>query len=304
MEKFKKILKKIFCLPPLWTAAAALFGYGFVIAVFAFDIQNPILRYAAYAASAYALTVTCTGLVYVNTAIGGVRKFVAAHPLMKKFRSTKVGEKYMTDARFRAGVSLYQGFFINLLYIVMKLVSGIVYRSAWFISLAVYYILLAVMRFLLARRLNVRDEAAELRRYRLCGIMLLFMNQALAGIVIFMVHQNRGFEYPGLLIYAIAAYSFYAVTIAIVNIVKTRRHKSPVLSAARAINLVAALVSVLSLETAMLTRFGGDDDPMFRRIMTGATGGGVCTAVIGMAVYMIIRANKKLRKIKIDNSQT
>ena len=130
------------------------------------------------------------------------------------------------------------------------------------------------------------------------------MNQALAGIVIFMVHQNRGFEYPGLLIYAIAAYSFYAVTIAIVNIVKTRRHKSPVLSAARAINLVAALVSVLSLETAMLTRFGGDDDPMFRRIMTGATGGGICTAVIGMAVYMIIRANKKLRKIKIDNSQT
>ncbi len=303
MEILKKILKKIFCLPPLPTVLAAFFGYGVVTAVFAFDIQNPALRYASYLASAYALIVTCTGLVYINTAIGGIRKFVSDHPLMKKFRSTAVGEKYMTDVCFRAGVSLYQGFFVNLLYIVIKLVSGIVYRSAWFIALAVYYILLAVMRFLLVRRLNVQDEAAELRRYRLCGILLLFMNQALTGIVVFMVQQNRGFNYPGLLIYAMAAYSFYAVTIAVINIVKTRKHKSPILSAAKAINLVAALVSILSLETAMLAQFGGDDDPLFRQVMTGATGGGVCTFVIGMAVYMIWQASKNLKKIEINNSQ-
>ncbi len=265
MEKLKRILKKIFCLPPLWTVIVSLFGYGFVIAVAAFKIQNPILQYASYIASAYALIVTITGLVYVNTAIGGVKKFVSNHPLMKKFRSTAAGEKYMTDVRFRTGISLYQGFFINLVYIVMKLVSGILYRSTWFIALAVYYILLAVMRFLLVRRLNVQDEASELRRYRLCGVMLLFMNQALAGIVIFMVHQNQGFDYPGLLIYAMAAYAFYAVILAIVNVVKTRRHNSPILSAAKAINLVAAMVSILSLETAMLAQFGGNDDPMFRK---------------------------------------
>ena len=119
-----------------------------------------------------------------------------------------------------------------------------------------------------------------------------------------MVHQNRGFVYPGLLIYAMAAYAFYAVTIAIVNIVKTRKHKSPILSAAKAINLVAAMVSILSLTTAMLSQFGGDDDPMFRRVMTAATGGGVCTIVIAMAIYMIVRATKNLKKIGINNFQT
>ena len=80
--------------------------------------------------------------------------------------------------------------------------------------------------------------------------------------------------------------------------------KSPILSAAKAINLVAAMVSILSLETAMLAQFGGDDDPLFRQVMTGATGGGVCTIVIGMAIYMIWRANKNLKKIEINNSQT
>ncbi len=304
MEKLKRILKKIFCLSPLWTFIVSLFGYGLVIAVAAFNIQNPILQYTSYVASAYALIVTVTGLVYINAAIGGVRKFVSDHPLMKKFRSTAVGEKYMTDVRFRAGISLYQGFFINLLYIVMKLVSGILYRSTWFIALAVYYILLAVMRFLLVRLLNVQDAISELRRYRLCGVMLLFMNQALAGIVIFMVHQNQGFDYPGLLIYAMAAFAFYAVIRAIVNVVKTRRHNSTILSAAKAINLVAAMVSILSLETAMLAQFGGNDDPMFRKAMTGATGGGVCTIVIGMAIYMIWRANKNLKKLDFNNFQT
>ncbi len=304
MEKCKEILKKIFCLSPLWTAVAALLGYGFVLAVAVFHVQNPILQYASYAASAYALIVTITGCVYIPPAIARIKKFVSDHPLMKKFRTTRVGEKYMTDVRFRAGVSLYQGFFVNLLYIGMKLVSGIMYRSLWFVALAVYYILLAVMRFMLVRRLNVQDEASELRRYRLCGIMLLFMNQALIGIVVFMVQQNRGFAYPGLLIYAMAAYSFYAVTVAIINIVKTRKHNSPILSAAKAINFVAALVSILSLETAMLAQFGEGDDPMFRQAMTGATGGGVCTIVIGMAIYMIWRANKNLKRIEINNSQT
>ena len=187
----------------------------------------------------------------------------------------------------------------------MKLFSGIYYRSVWFISLSVYYVLLAIMRFLLLRRGKRRTDHSpmetELRRYRLCGIMLLMMNQALAGIVIFMVHQNKGFEYPGLLIYGMALYSFYSVIIAVINLVKFRKHGSPILSAAKAINLVAAMVSILSLETAMLAQFGANEDPAFRKVMTGATGGGVCTIVITMAIFMIWNATKQLRKLCSDS---
>ncbi len=303
MEKFKGFLKRIFCLTPLPTVLVTLFGFGLVATVFAFNIQNPVVQYASYLASAYALTVTVAGVVHIFTAAGGVGKFVTEHPLMQKLRSTPLGDKLITDVRFRSRAALCAGLTMNLGYIALKLVSGIVYRSEWFIALAVYYILLAVMRFLLVIRSGAWDAAAEWRRYRLCGIMLLFMNQALVGIVVFIVHQNKGFEYPGLLIYAMAAYSFYAVTVSVVNIVKTRRQNSPILSAARAINLVAALVSILSLETAMLAQFGADD-AVFRRAMTGATGGGVCTVVIAMAIYMIWRASKNMKKLQINNSQT
>ena len=42
-----------------------------------------------------------------------------------------------------------------------------------------------------------KNIASEFQRYRACGIILLLMNQALAGIVVYMVTQNRGFSYPG-----------------------------------------------------------------------------------------------------------
>lgn len=296
MDRLKAVLKAVFCPPPLMTFLPALLGYGFVIFVFACDVQNPFLRYASYLASAYALVITLAGLPYLSRRLKKAKSEFDESILMRKFRSTAVGEKYLTDIHFRNRISLSAGLMINLAYIVMKLSAGIYYRSAWFIALAVYYILLAVMRLFLIRYMSENDRDKAFRRYRLCGFILLIMNQALAGIVIFMVHQNRGFQYPGILIYAMALYAFYAVITAAVNVVRTRRHNSPVLSAAKAVNLVAALVSILSLTTAMLTQFGGDDDPAFRRTMTGAVGSGVCTIVIGMAVFMIYRANKELKK--------
>lgn len=306
--KFKEILRKIFFLPLLPTVLAAVFGFGSVLAVAAFNIEIPALQYLSYTSSAYALTVTITGFPHFIAFAKTTKRHVMESVFVKKIRSTKYGGRFFDDVRFRTELALYGGLFINFLYIGIKLVSGIYYRSLWFVALAGYYILLAVMRFILLHKGKKRTEniskESEIKRYRMCGITLLIMNQALAGIVIFMVYQNRGFDYPGLLIYAMAMYSFYSIITAVINLVKFRKHGSPLLSAAKVINLVAAMVSILSLETAMLAQFGGDDDPLFRQVMTGATGGSVCTIVIGIAVFMIWKSTKLLRSFKINNSQT
>lgn len=47
------------------------------------------------------------------------------------------------------------------------------------------------------------------------------------------VHQNSGFEYPGMLIYVMAMYAFYAMITAVRNVIKFRRYGSPVMSAAK-----------------------------------------------------------------------
>ncbi|MCI9046719.1 MAG: hypothetical protein HFG71_05500 [Hungatella sp.] len=113
-------------------------------------------------------------------------------------------------------------------------------------------------------RKDRNDPASERRYYGLCGGILLFMNVVLSVIIILVVHKNSEF----------------------------RRYQSPVLSAAKVINQTAALASMLSLETAMLTQFGAGDNPGGRQIMTACTGAGISMIVLGMAILPIDKIGK------------
>lgn len=293
----KKILKKVFFLPPVPTLLISIPAYGFVIYTLSGENVNPVAAYISYFLSAYALIITVTG---ITGSIRLLRQGIDKHPLVRKAMDIPLVSRLLREDMFRAEAALYQGFFINLLYAGIKMFSGIFYRSFWFTTLAVYYILLAIMRasllhFVRAHGSTGENRYAGLRRYRLCGIILLFMNIALAGMVILVVHENSGFEYPGVLIYVMAMYAFYATITAVWNVIKCRRYGSPVMSAAKVINLTAALVSMLSLETAMLTQFGAADDPIFRQTMTASTGAGIIILVLGMAVYMIVGATRQLK---------
>ena len=95
-----------------------------------------------------------------------------------------------------------------------------------------------------------------------------------------------------------AAYTFTTMTLAVVNVIKYRRYESPIMSAARVISLASALVSILSLETAMLTAFGEPGNDSFRQIMTAITGSAVCLLVLAMAVYMVIHSTKEINRLK------
>lgn len=295
MNRVKAILNRIFCLPPLLTVLISVPSYAAVIYVLAAGREGTIGSYISYGASAYAFIITAAGIPRM---VRSARQTIVNNRIIGTVRKSRMGNRVLKDTMFRTEISLYQGLFINLLYAVWKLASGIHYHSLWFGALAVYYILLAWMRFLLLRHVNKNEGRqnlrAELHRYRLCGILLLFINQALACIVILVVYQNNGFEYPGVFIYVMALYAFYTVITAVMNVIKCRRYGSPVMSAAKVINLTAALVSMLSLETAMLTQFDEVNDPVFRQIMTGATGAAVCVLVLTMAVFMICRATKQL----------
>ena len=71
---------------------------------------------------------------------------------------------------------------------------------------------------------------------------------------------------------------------------------SPVYSASKAISLASASVSVLTLESTMLTTFNdGTMDLTTRRIMLGASGGVISAFIIAMAIYMIVQGSKKIK---------
>ena len=227
-----------------------------------------------------------------------VRETVAAHP---------VGSRYLTDPAFRTHVKLYTSLAINLLYVAVNLLSRFLYGSMWFVVLAVYYGILAVMRFLLLRYVRGSgigtNYLGELRRARSCACILLLLNFVLTGAVMMILYQNKGFEYHGLLIYVMAAYTFYITTRAAVDLVKYRKYKSPVMTVSKVISLSAALVSMLALETAMFSQFGGDMTPESQRLMIILTGAGVSFAVIGLSSYMIVKTTHEIEEKQNNGSE-
>ena len=215
----------------------------------------------------------------------------------------KYARRWQDDDRLRVNVSLYGTLIWNTAYALLQLGMGFWHHTFWFYSLAGYYICLAVMRFFLARYTTKHKPGEKMReeliRYRLCGWVFLAMNLALALIIFFMVYWSRTFTHHMITAIAMAAYTFTAFTIAIINIVKYRKYNSPVYSASKAISLAAACVSMLTLETTMLTTFGdGSMDAITRKIMLGCTGGVISVFIIVMAIYMIIQSSKKLKELK------
>ena len=245
----------------------------------------------SYVLSAYTLTVWCFKIPY----------------LIKFFKTFKNENKYariwQDDTRLRVNVSLYGTLVYNTAYASLQLGMGFWHHTFWFYSLAGYYISLAVMRFFLVRHTSKHKPGEkmldELIKYRACGIVFLIMNLALALMIFFMVYWNRTFIHHEITTIALAAYTFTSLTLAIINTVKYRKYNSPVYSASKAISLASACVSMLTLESTMLTTFGdGTMSLTGRRILLGISGGVISVFIIAMAIYMIVNGTKKIKMLR------
>ena len=245
----------------------------------------------SYVLSAYTLTVWCFKIPY----------------LIKFFKTFKNENKYariwQDDTRLRVNVSLYGTLIYNTAYALLQLGMGFWHHTFWFYSLAGYYISLAVMRFFLVRHTSKHKPGEkmleELIKYRACGIVFLIMNLALALMIFFMVYWNRTYNHHEITTIALAAYTFTSLTLAIINTVKYRKYNSPVYSASKAISLASACVSMLTLESTMLTTFGdGTMSLTGRRILLGISGGVISVFIIAMAIYMIVNGTKKIKLLR------
>jgi len=71
------------------------------------------------------------------------------------------------------------------------------------------------------------------------------------------------------------------------------KYDSPLLSAAKTINLTTALAALFSLQTAMITEFSAAGEETWR--LNQITGTVVCVLVLLMAAYMLLRSHKNLK---------
>ena len=220
-------------------------------------------------------------------------KFKSSKPIQKLYRS-EFGGKYFNDLAFRGRIGIYFSAAVNFLYVVFRVVAGVRYTSVWFISTAVYYLALGCLRVYLIVCYRRRNPDSEMRCYRKTAWFMFLLNIPMGVMIILMVQTNSGFYYPEYIIYLSALYTFYTMITSVINLAKFRKLGSPILSAAKVLNFAAAMMSVLCLQTAMISRFSANGEN-FRKMINTVTGSLAYGTVILIAVYMLLHS-KNMKK--------
>lgn len=266
--------------------AAVLLCYSFT-----HSGEKSIIDYASYFISAYTLTVWCFRLPRILA-------------FLKKVKNeNKYISRWFADTELRIKATLFACVLWNFAYAVFQLCLGAYYSTFWFYSIGIYYFLLAAIRLYLVSYLTKRNSSdnikEELVRYRACGIVFLVINCALSVIIFFMVFWGRTFHHHAIVAIAMASYTFASFTMSVINVIKYRKFNNPIYSAAKIVSFAAACVSMIMLESTMLTAFSDETmSQITQKVMLCISGGVVSAVIVGMAIYIIVNSNKKLKAIK------
>ena len=205
---------------------------------------------------------------------------------------------------FRRTAALYIGCGFNWGYAVFKMFMSLLFASPWHGAIAFYYVVLGMMRFVLIRNKHEADQLTdeaqralyEYYGYRQCGYMMFALNACDTGIVVQVIRHNQSFNYPRFIIGVYAVYALVMLNIAFRNFVIYRNYHSPNFSAAKIITFSMALMSIISLQTAMFAQFGGGSFEHGQTLNISLSCI-ICLTLFGMAIFMIVKASKEIDRL-------
>lgn len=165
------------------------------------------------------------------------------------------------------------GLLFNVAFGAYNVVFGIITHSWWLLTVGIYYAILSIVRFVV---LKTKGSGSFITKFT--GVMLMLLSLPLVGTVILAVVRDRGMVMHEIVMIAMAVYSFTKITLAIINIIKSRKSASARLITLRNVSLADACVSIFALQRSMLVSFGE----------MSATDICIFNAVIGSAVCVIV----------------
>ena len=144
---------------------------------------------------------------------------------------------------------------------------------------------------------KVTDLKKQWKSYRACGWLVIGLHLTMTGMMFQMIQLGRHESATEISIIATAAFTFYKLVSAVIDVAKDRKHVNPVDSSVFFLDFAQALYNLFVLQVGLLWVFGGADYP-YQKLMNTLTGTAVCLLVLGLGINMVCRANKNLKNEK------
>lgn len=161
----------------------------------------------------------------------------------------------------------------DIAFSVYYFVFGLVTKSWWLLTLGSYYLILSAVRFFV---IQIKENERFVTKFT--GWMLMFLSVPLTITVILSIVRDRGYKLHMIVMIAMAVYAFTKITLATINLVKSRRSTSAKLITLRNISFADAFVSIFALQRSMLVSFEGMTESEIQ-IMNAMLGSAVCVIV-------------------------
>ena len=256
--------------------------------IFLNRLENSVVASCCYGVAFYSLVIVCARIPRIVKKVNG------------GLHANKYTHRYLTDSELRMNMSMYRGLIINAVFAVFKVVLGIISNSPWLYAMAGYNTILSLMRFVVvfrSRKKNLtpeKEQRRNLRSAQVCGWLMLILNIAISVIMYMVIVMKQTIVYHEIIVIALAAYTFYCFTMAIINVVKYRK-KNPAYFTIKRIDLAKAIVSIFTMQVAMLTQFGGEDGFNIG-LMNTLTGTAVTIAINTIAALMLHQVSKEKKE--------
>jgi hypothetical protein len=173
---------------------------------------------------------------------------------------------------------------ISLLLAIIKLVMSAIYLSTWLLGFGLYYLVMVLAKAWLAYRYTkirlITDStqqrtAAERQELGLGGLLFSLVGLIFSAFCYQMYHQGFNQHFSDNATYLIALIGFIKLISAVVGLVRTRRHKSTLISLLKAFGLADGCVALVLTQYAILT-------------MQHSTSANSATGLFGLGIGLVI----------------
>ncbi len=205
-------------------------------------------------------------------------------------------ERWKNDYTYRTMITAFGSWIVTVVFALYNGFLGYKHSSLWHGTICVYYLLLVILRGMIiySEKKIFAYAGKEKARSIICIVgaaLLLILNASLIVPITIMVKQQRPVTMTLIPAISIATYTTYKITMASVNLKRSKRTADSLVRFLRMVSFIDALVSILTLQnTLIMVKTQGDS--LNTLPLTAATSAAI------MFVALLLSASSMVHGIK------
>lgn len=184
---------------------------------------------------------------------------------------------------------------------------GIWHGDAFAIGIAIYDFILVWIKsatLWVERKITLKDPITQsqvrIKNYQIASMLIFLLDLCLIAPVILLVINPKDVNFGMIPSIAMATYVVYQIVVAIINYRKSKKSRNPTVILLREINLIEAIVAVLTLQHVLIMVNGGMNQDM--QTLSLVTSVGFIILIILFSIFSFLH-NWKLFQMETNEDE-